>query len=468
MLFPVIMAGGSGTRLWPKSRSHYPKQFLSFFGNDTMLQETLKRLEGLEHQQPLIICNDQHRFIVAEQLRNIDYDNYSILLEPAGRNTAPAVALAAFEALSLDQDPILLVLAADHVIQDVTTFHDSIKTAIIEAEKGKLVTFGIIPTKPESGYGYIRKGDELNSGVNAVLSFVEKPDIITAQKYVESGEYLWNSGMFLFKASTYLNELGKYCPDILSACDFAYKNASLDLDFLRINESDFMACPEQSIDYAVMEKTEHCVVVPMDANWNDIGSWTSLWEISSKDENGNVIRGDTITHNSRNNYISAENALISTIGVEDLIIVQTKDAVLIADKNQVQDIKKIVASLKSAGRNEHITHREVYRPWGKYDSIDEGERYQVKRITVKPGEGLSLQMHHHRAEHWIVVAGTAKVTLGEEVKLLGENESIYIPLGMTHCLENPGKIPLDLIEVRSGTYLEEDDVVRFKDRYGRI
>ncbi|SUW63095.1 Mannose-1-phosphate guanylyltransferase 1 [Buttiauxella agrestis] len=473
-IFPVIMAGGNGSRLWPLSRVLYPKQFLCLKGELTMLQTTVSRLNGVECESPVVICNEQHRFIVAEQLRQLDKLTNNIILEPVGRNTAPAIALAALAAVrnQPQNDPLMLILAADHIIQNEEAFRNAVRNALPYAEAGKLVTFGIIPVQPETGYGYIRRGDELNSqcvgtGFN-VAEFVEKPDLDTALAYVASGEYYWNSGMFLFRAGRYLEELKKFRPDILSACEKAMANIDPDLDFVRVDEAAFLACPDESIDYAVMEKTADAVVVPMDAGWSDVGSWSSLWEISTKNQQGNVHHGDVISHNTENSYIYAESGLVTTVGVKDLVVVQTKDAVLVADRNCVQDVKKIVEELKAAGRHEHHNHREVYRPWGKYDSIDEGERYQVKRITVKPGEGLSLQMHHHRAEHWIVVAGTAKVTLGEETKLLGENESIYIPLGVTHCLENPGKIPLDLIEVRSGTYLEEDDIVRFQDRYGRI
>ncbi|SUX38686.1 Mannose-1-phosphate guanylyltransferase 1 [Cedecea davisae] len=439
-----------------------------------MLQTTVNRLDGFQCESPVVICNEQHRFIVAEQLRQLDRLTQNIILEPAGRNTAPAIALAALTALRSGQteEPLILVLAADHMIQNEDAFRDAVSCAIPYAEAGKLVTFGIVPNQPETGYGYIRRGVAIAShqenAAFKVAEFVEKPDLCTAQSYVASGEYYWNSGMFLFRADRYLEELAKFRPDILAACEKAVANVAPDLDFVRVDEQAFLDCPDESIDYAVMEKTADAVVVPMDAGWSDVGSWSSLWEISDKDANGNVHHGDVISHETENSYIYAESGLVTTVGVKDLVVVQTKDAVLVADRNHVQDVKKVVERLKNDGRHEHHNHREVYRPWGKYDSIDSGERYQVKRITVKPGEGLSLQMHHHRAEHWIVVAGTAKVTLGDEVKLLGENESIYIPLGMTHCLENPGKIPLDLIEVRSGTYLEEDDIVRFQDRYGRI
>ncbi len=474
-LYPVIMAGGTGSRLWPLSRVLYPKQFLCLKGDLTMLQATVSRLDRVACKNPVVICNEEHRFIVAEQLRDMGKLAENIILEPAGRNTAPAVALAAIAALrsSPNDDPLMLILAADHVIQDESAFHNAVEAAIPLALNGKLVTFGIVPDAPETGYGYIRRGEvchaktSVDSVAFKVAQFVEKPDADTAQAYLSSGEYYWNSGMFLFRAGRYLEELEKYRPDILAACQTAMEAVDPDLDFLRVDEEAFLACPEDSIDYAVMEHTADGVVVPMNAGWSDVGSWSSLWEISQRTAEGNVHYGDVISHHTENSYVYAESGLVTTVGVKDLVVVQTKDAVLIADRNQVQDVKKVVEQIKADGRHEHHVHREVYRPWGKYDSIDEGERYQVKRIRVKPGEGFSLRMHHHRAEHWIVVAGTAQVTMNDEVRLLVENESIYIPFGTPHRLENPGKIPLDLIEVRSGAYLKEDDIVRLEDRYGR-
>ncbi|WP_312975239.1 mannose-1-phosphate guanyltransferase [Atlantibacter hermannii] len=474
-LYPVIMAGGTGSRLWPLSRVLYPKQFLCLKGDLTMLQATVSRLDRVACKNPVVICNEEHRFIVAEQLRDMGKLAENIILEPAGRNTAPAVALAAIAALrsSPNDDPLMLILAADHVIQDESAFHNAVEAAIPLALNGKLVTFGIVPDAPETGYGYIRRGEvchaetSVDSVAFKVVQFVEKPDADTAQAYLSSGEYYWNSGMFLFRAGRYLEELEKYRPDILAACQTAMEAVDPDLDFLRVDEEAFLACPEDSIDYAVMEHTADGVVVPMNAGWSDVGSWSSLWEISQRTAEGNVHYGDVISHHTENSYVYAESGLVTTVGVKDLVVVQTKDAVLIADRNQVQDVKKVVEQIKADGRHEHHVHREVYRPWGKYDSIDEGERYQVKRIRVKPGEGFSLRMHHHRAEHWIVVAGTAQVTMNDEVRLLVENESIYIPFGTPHRLENPGKIPLDLIEVRSGAYLKEDDIVRLEDRYGR-
>lgn len=467
MLVPVIMAGGSGTRLWPLSRALYPKQFLPLLGENTMLQTTIDRLNTLDVTAPVTICNEDHRFIVAEQLRSINKMG-SIILEPQGRNTAPAIALAANIAMQTnkDTDPLLLILAADHVIQDEAAFTAAVQKAIPLAERGKLVTFGIVPQSAHTGYGYILRGDELDGGFT-VKEFVEKPNAATAQKYIEGKKHYWNSGMFLFKASRYLSELQQHRPDIAAACQASLQDTSTDLDFIRVIEKEFIKCPDESIDYAVMEKTQDAVVVPLDAGWNDIGSWTALWEESPKDNNGNAVKGDAILQNTRNCLVHSNERLVATIGLEDIVIVDTKDAVMVAHKDKIQDVKAIVAQLKAQGRNEWQLHREVYRPWGKYDSIDNGDRYQVKRITVNPGEKLSLQMHHHRAEHWVVVSGTAKVTLDDKTKLVTENESIYIPIGMTHALENPGKLPLEMIEVQSGSYLGEDDIVRFEDRYGR-
>lgn len=469
MLLPVIMAGGSGSRLWPLSRELMPKQFLKLCGEHTMLQATVQRLNGLELRTPLVICNEEHRFIAAEQLRQIDKLQHNIILEPTGRNTAPAIALAALTAIKQGEDPLLLVLAADHVIQNEMAFHQAIATATQLASAGQLVTFGIIPTAPETGYGYIRRGavSPLTGQAFSVAQFVEKPALSTAQQYLDSGEYYWNSGIFMFQASVYLAELKQFRPDILTACEAAMASIEPDLDFIRVNKTAFAACPAESIDYAVMEKTSKAVVVPMAAGWNDVGSWSSLWEISSKDEANNVHLGQVFQHNSQHNYVYAETGIVATVGLQNAVVIQTKDAVLVAAKDQVQDVKNIVQQLKNAGRTEHYIHREVYRPWGKYDSIDNGSRYQVKHISVKPGEKLSIQMHHHRAEHWIVVHGTAKVTINDQQQLLTENQSVYIPIGAVHSLENPGKIPLELIEVQSGAYLGEDDIVRFSDRYGR-
>ncbi|MCT4535542.1 mannose-1-phosphate guanylyltransferase/mannose-6-phosphate isomerase [Halodesulfovibrio sp.] len=465
MLIPVIMAGGSGTRLWPLSRALYPKQFLELAGNSSMLQETVQRLEQLDTAFPVTICNEDHRFIVAEQLRSGGRLG-KIILEPEGRNTAPAIAVAV-HIVSDDEDPVLLVLAADHVIADVEEFTNVVTKALPLAEAGKLVTFGIVPTSAHTGYGYIKRGKPVEDGF-AVDCFVEKPDASTAEEYVASQEYYWNSGMFLFKSSVYLQELAQHRPDIAAACEAAVANIENDLDFIRLDADAFRACPDESIDYAVMEKTEHAVVVPLDAGWNDIGSWSAMWDVAEKDESGNASKGDVIHCNSKDCYVYGEERLVTTIGLKDTVIVDTQDALLVAARDSVQDVKSIVAELKKNGRDELKTHREVFRPWGKFDSIDIGERYQVKRITVKPGAKLSLQMHHHRAEHWIVVSGTAQVTNGDKTFLVSENQSTYIPVGVVHSLENPGKLPLELIEVQSGSYLGEDDIVRFEDNYGRL
>lgn len=467
MILPVVMAGGSGSRLWPLSRAAFPKQFLKLNGAGTMLQETIRRLDSKQVAAPLVICNEEHRFLVAEQLRQINELKHNIILEPVGRNTAPAIALAAICAQQQGNDPVMLVLAADHVIKNVNAFQQVILTAAEHAKSGKLVTFGVVPTNPETGYGYIERGNEVDTAYT-VARFVEKPDLDTANSYVNSGRFYWNSGMFMFRASRYLDELKAFRPDIYAACKKAIGEPSEDLDFIRVDKEAFSACPAESIDYAVMEKTSDAVVVPLDANWSDVGSWSSLWDVSDKDANNNVHHGDVMAYNSHNNYVFAETGLVATVGISDVVVVQTKDAVLVTKKDHVQDVKKIVEELKDNGRSEYKLHREVYRPWGKYDSVDVGERYQVKRITVKPGEKLSIQMHHHRAEHWIVVSGTASVTIDKQTTMVTENESVYIPIGAVHALENPGKIPLELIEVQSGAYLGEDDIVRFEDRYGRV
>lgn len=468
MLLPIVMAGGSGSRLWPLSRQLNPKQFLALADHQlSMLQATIQRLQGLEVAQPQLICNEQHRFLAAEQLRQLGMEDFNILLEPVGRNTAPALALAALQAVEAVDDPVLLVLAADHLIQDVAAFHDSIRSALPLANDGKLVTFGIVPSHPETGYGYIKRGAALDGGF-AVSRFVEKPDAATAAGYLESGDYYWNSGMFMFRASRYLQELERFQPDILLACRKALAGSQRDLNFTRIDSLAFATCPDDSIDYAVMERTADAAMVPLDAGWSDVGSWSALWEVSAKDADGNVLKGDVLAHDSHNTYVHADSRLVTTLGVDDLVIVETKDALLVASRERVQEVKKIVDRLRQDGRNEPINHREVYRPWGLYDSIDNGHRYQVKHITVKPGAKLSVQMHHHRAEHWIVVSGTARVTNGDSTILLTENQSTYIPVGQVHALENPGVIPLELIEVQSGSYLGEDDIVRFEDKYGRV
>lgn len=460
MFIPVIMAGGSGSRLWPLSRSMFPKQFLVLNdkNNLTMLQSTIERIDGMSTLEPIIITNEQHRFIVAEQLREYDIKS-RIILEPAGRNTAPAIALAAFEAVKYGEDPILLILAADHVVLDKEAFQQSIKHALVQAELGYLVTFGIVPTSPETGYGYIHRGREIDKNAYKVEQFVEKPSLEIAEKYIASGDYYWNSGCFMFKASSYLNELKQFSPEIYDICEKATKKMLKDIDFIRVDENEFLKCPDDSVDYAVMEKTDKGIVVPMDAGWSDVGSWSALWDVSDKDQNHNSYRGDVIMKNTSNCYIYAPNKLVAAVGLDNIVIVDTKDAVLVADKSRVQEVKQVVEQLKGEGRREYQEHREVYRPWGRSDAIGRGPRYIVNRVTIKPGKSEELQVHYHRAEHWIVVSGTAKVTKDNEVRLITENQSIYIPVGVPHRVENPGKIQLELIEVQSGSYLENDDIV---------
>lgn len=469
-ILPIILCGGSGTRLWPLSRSQFPKQFISLINNTSMLQDTLARLP-FKHKAPVFICNEEHRLLVAEQVKQVKCDNATILLEPQGRNTAPAVALAALHALSENKEALILVLAADHVIKEVEKFHQAINKATVSAQQGKLVTFGIVPTHAETGYGYIKKGNQFNEQkiepVFQVAQFVEKPNEQTAQAYLASGEYLWNSGMYLFKASRYIEELKKFRPDILANCQKSMAKVEKDHDFIRPDRESFLLCADESIDYAVMEKTADAVVVPLDAGWSDVGSYAALWDVCQQDAQQNVLKGDVIAHDTTNSYIHSQNKLVTTLGVNNLVIIDTPGAVLIADKDKVQNVKDIVNELKVLKRPEVSVHREVYRPWGKYDSVDKGERFQVKRITVNPGAKLSVQMHHHRAEHWIVVSGTAKVTLDDKTVLLSENQSTYVPIGVVHALENPGKLPLEMIEVQSGSYLGEDDIVRFEDKYGR-
>ncbi|KQN64922.1 mannose-1-phosphate guanyltransferase [Serratia sp. Leaf51] len=472
MILPVIMAGGTGSRLWPMSRELYPKQFLRLYGEQSMLQETVTRLKGLETSNPLVICNEEHRFLVAEQLRQINQLSNNIILEPVGRNTAPAITLAALSAIDEDYDPLLLVLAADHVIENIEAFHQAVNNAIPFAEQGKLVTFGIVPTGPETGYGYIQRGTEFNNPsapVFRVQRFVEKPDLQTALQYLETGEYYWNSGMFLFRAKRFLEEMATYRPDILDACLKAIETAQPDeqQEFIRVDKAAFIACPDESVDYAVMEKTTEAIVVPLDAGWNDVGSWAALWEVNNKNLNGNAVTGDVFTHNATNCYINTDEKFIAAIGVENLVIVNTKDAVLIIDKSQVQDVKKVVEFLKNQERREYRVHRESYRPWGRNDNVVNTLRYHVNRLTVKPGGKSSLQMHHHRAEHWVILSGTAKVSLDDKTYLLTENQSTFIPIGSQHMLENPGKIPLEILEIQSGAYLEDDDIIRIKDHYGR-
>ncbi len=464
MITPVILSGGSGTRLWPLSRELYPKQLLPLIGKHSMLQETLHRLEGLGAADPIIVCNEAHRFLVAEQLRQAGVSPQAIILEPIGRNTAPAIALAALKA---DKHDLLLVLPADHVIRDVTAFHNAIRVAASAAQSGKLVTFGVVPTAPETGYGYIKQAADNGAGVFSIERFIEKPDLVRATQFVNDGGFCWNSGMFLFQAERYLQEMAQHAPQILAAARAALDAAKPDLEFLRVDRAAFEACPSDSIDYAVMEKTRDAVVVPLAAGWSDVGSWSALHDALPADARGNVAKGDVLAEDSDGCYLYAESRLVSTVGLKDHVVIETKDAVLVAPKDRVQDVKKLVARLKADGRYEHSLHREVYRPWGSYDSIDAGHRFQVKRLSIKPGAQLSLQLHHHRAEHWIVVSGTARITCGEKVFLLEENQSTYIPVGVQHRIENPGKIPLHIIEVQSGSYLGEDDIVRFEDRYGR-
>jgi mannose-1-phosphate guanylyltransferase len=472
MILPVILAGGKGTRLWPMSRELMPKQFLPLVHTSSMLQDTITRLQPITTTRPLVICNEEHRFLAAEHLRQINQLQQNLLLESVGKNTAPAIAIAALTAMKHGDDPLLLVLAADHVMTNPQAFVGAVAQAEQLARDGKLVTFGIVPDAPETGYGYIRKGEKLQADDGATLgftvaAFVEKPALAIATAYLASGDYAWNSGMFMFKASRYLEELQKFNPAMLHFCQAAVAGGTTDLDFIRVDANAFNQCPSDSIDYAVMEKTDAAVMVPLDAGWSDVGTWSSLWQVLAKDQQGNAKKGDVIAVESNNSLLLSEHGLLTCLGVDDLVVVQTKDAVMVAAKDRVQDVKKLVDELNKSARTEQINHREVYRPWGKYDSIDNGARYQVKRITVNPGDKLSIQMHHHRAEHWIVVSGTAKVTLDGEVKLLTENQSVYIPLGAVHSLENPGKIALELIEVQSGAYLGEDDIVRFSDIYGR-
>ncbi len=474
-MIPVILSGGSGTRLWPVSRKTHPKQFWPLAAEASMLQETCKRLDGHDcAEDPIVVCNTDHRFFVAHQLEEIGLDNAAIILEPMGRNTAPATAVAALHAIASrtaekTDDPILLILPADHVINDITAFHQTLEHGEQLAEKGHLVTFGIVPTGPETGYGYIKSGAGLNANTGAmhIERFVEKPDKATAEEYITSGDYFWNSGMFMFRASRFLEELQKFAPDMLQASKSAYEKAIRDMDFIRLDAEAFEQSPGDSIDYAVMEHTQDGIVIPLDAGWNDVGSWSALWEIGEKDKAGNVIMGDVLALETNNCYLRSDGRLLATVGIDNLVVVDTPDVVMVAPRDQVQRVKDLVGQLSNNQRHEIDIHAQVHRPWGCYQSIDMDKRYQVKRISVRPGASLSLQMHHHRAEHWIVVNGTAKVTCGDKTFILSENESTYIPVGTKHRLENPGQIPLDIIEVQSGSYLGEDDIIRFDDLYGR-
>ena len=487
---PVILSGGSGTRLWPLSREHQPKQLLPLVGEDTLLQQTALRLHGLDTitsdddpaldvAAPLVVCNDVHRYQVAEQLRLAGTPAAGILLEPIGRNTAPALTVAALEAMTAGQDPLLLVMPADHVVGDKGAFHAAVRIGATLADQGKLVTFGIVPDSPNTGYGYIQRGAAFSPKVQTfeLARFVEKPDRDTAKDYVDSGDYYWNSGMFLVKASVWLEQASRHCPDISEACRDAHGHAQRSGEFLSLDADRFGACPSDSIDYAVMEKLEpgsdsaggsnSAAVVPLDAQWSDVGSWEALWEVLTKDAAGNALKGDVLAEDCRNSLIFAEHRFVGAVGIEDMIVIETADAVLVLPKAASQEVKKIVQQLKQAKRNECETHRRVFRPWGTYEPLDQASRFQVKRIVVNPGAAISLQMHHHRAEHWVVVKGTARVSRGDESFLLTENQSTFIPLGTRHRLENPGLVPLEIIEIQSGGYLGEDDIVRFEDDYGR-
>ena len=470
---PVILSGGSGTRLWPMSRQLYPKQFIPLVGSESLFQATIERVAGLKDVQPVrVVCNNEHRFMAAEQLREMGMGDGQIILEPVGRNTAPAIAVAAFEVADTLGEGILLVLPADHLIRRVDVFHQAVAHGAVAARAGHLVTFGVVPNRPETGYGYIRRGQGLDLAgedlaVYRVEAFAEKPDLERARAYLESGDYLWNSGMFMFQAARYLEELERHAPQIYEVAGEAYSNRSKDLDFIRLDPEAFAASPSDSIDYAVMEKTASAAVIPLDAGWSDVGSWHSLWESEDQDEDGNVVVGDVIGEQNRGCYLHSNYRLLGAIGLQDMVVVETADAVLVAPQGRSQDVRMVVDRLKAERRDEAVLHRRVYRPWGSYEVVDVADRFLVNRITVKPGHSLSLQMHHHRAEHWVVVKGTAKVTRDGETFMLTENESTFIPVGARHRLENPGKIPLEMIEVQSGSYLGDDDIVRFEDRYGR-
>lgn len=467
-IFPVVLSGGSGTRLWPLSRALYPKQLQKLVSDNTMLQDTLLRLHNEPAAAPpIVVCNNDHRFTVADQLLQLRISPTALLLEPVGRNTAPAVAVAALLAVKRNPDAILIVLPADHAIVDITGFRAAVKLAVAEAQRGRFATFGVKPTKPHTGYGYIECGKPVSDGVMALARFKEKPDAKTAADYIASKKYLWNSGIFVFRADRYLAELERLQPLIRSSCAAALDSARRDLDFLRLDEANFARCPGISIDYAVMEHVQDAVVIPIDIGWNDVGAWGALWDVGEKDAQDNVLSGDVIVKDSSGCYVRSETELVAVLGVKDMVIVETGDSILVASRDKAEDVKEIVAELKLRGRTEEQSHRRHHRPWGFYESIDDGDRFQVKHLMVKPGAQLSLQMHHHRAEHWIVVSGTGRITRGDDTMLLGPNESTYIPIGMTHRLENPGKLPLHIIEVQSGSYLGEDDIVRMDDVYNR-
>ena len=467
MLFPVILSGGVGSRLWPVSREGRPKQFLPLGGEHSMLQSTCLRTQGLQAEAPIVVCNEAHRFMVAEQLREIDTTASALILEPEGRNTAPAIALAAHAALLQDPNAVLLVLPADHHVARPAEFVAKVASAMPIAESGSLVTFGVVPERPETGYGYIRCGDERGPGISVLAEFVEKPDAKTAQDYVESGNFLWNSGMFLFRADRYLAMLSQFQPEMARHCEAAMASAEPDRDFLRPNTEAFAACPSDSIDYAVMEHTDAGAVVALDCGWSDVGAWSAMWDIGSADSAGNVLEGDVLAEDTRNSYVRSESRLVTTTGIDDLVVVETADAVLVAGRDRVQNVKSLVTALKTSNRSEADVHAKVFRPWGSYESLIISERFQVKLIVVNPGQQLSLQKHFHRAEHWIVVSGVAEVTREDEVFDLSEDQSTYIPQGARHRLANRTDTPVELIEVQSGSYLGEDDIVRFEDDYGR-
>jgi mannose-1-phosphate guanylyltransferase/mannose-6-phosphate isomerase len=469
-IYPVILSGGSGSRLWPLSREHYPKPLLPLVSDKTLLQETASRLDGIpDLGDAVYVCNEEHRFLLAEQVAQIGKTPATIILEPEGRNTAPALTLAALYLVKQNPDAMMVVMPADHVMSEPQQFVAAVEQGSDNAEQGALVTFGVVPESPETGYGYIKRDAQIgSSAAYAVARFVEKPDVQTAEQYLSEGDYYWNSGIFLMRADRWLDEISQHRPDILKSCRAAMNKGVQDSDFFRVDKQLFHTCPSDSIDYAVMEKTDRAVVVPISAGWSDIGAWSALWSVCPRDADGNVIQGDVIAEDTHNALLIARHRCLATVGLDDIVVVETADAVLVASKDRAQDVKAIVSRLKDSGRDECKTHRQVYRPWGSYEGIDAGTRFQVKRLSVKPGAQLSLQMHHHRAEHWIVVTGTARVTCGDQVFTLHENESTYIPIGETHRLENPGNIPLEVIEIQSGSYLGEDDIIRYEDVYDRV